>query len=396
MRNCLAGLCAALCLTAPVWPAPVVDLDAALEAVRQEIDRPGFSGAVVVLERGETRLAEVRGLADQSAGRRNTLETRFNIASVGKFLTGLAFASASETVAGPPDDFLDLPAGSLLPGDADLFDADVTAGDLMGHRTTIVSFGAADGAEQRMPGLRSNADVFELVREAQDVPVSRRRDGLAYNNSNAIVLGEIIAALHGQSYEAALRDLVLAPAGADNAVFARQGDADALGLALPYVDADFDMRAPMRPRGGGEAALPQTYPRLVETPLGSMISSAAGGLYISAPELAAVGRAALDGTLTKRDRLDRMCESLVLIPGRIFGHACGGVELAPGIERWGHNGGAPGINAELALYPQLDVVLVVLSNHNGRAGPVLAAFEAALVEQRTQERHSNGFIIRGE
>mgnify|MGYP001339801140 CR=1 FL=1 len=31
MRNCLAGLCAALCLTAPVWPAPVVDLDAALK-----------------------------------------------------------------------------------------------------------------------------------------------------------------------------------------------------------------------------------------------------------------------------------------------------------------------------------------------------------------------------
>lgn len=127
-----------------------------------------------------------------------------------------------------------------------------------------------------------------------------------------------------------------------------------------------------------------------------MISSAAGGLYISAPELAAVGRAALDGTLTQRDRLDRMCESLVPVPGRIFGYACGGAELAPGIERWGHNGGAPGISAELALYPQLDVVLVVLSNHNGRAGPVLAAFEAALVELRTQERHSNGFIIRGE
>tara|TARA_R110000868_G_scaffold235373_2_gene489285 strand:- start:4154 stop:5326 length:1173 start_codon:yes stop_codon:yes gene_type:complete len=383
-----AALAAAV-LLAPAVQAQSVDLDTALAAVREQVDMPGFSGSVVVLQDGVPIYAEARGMADAQSGRANTLETRFNIASVGKFLTALGYLRAAAE-AGIVD-----PAGlhpATLLGESDtLVTADLTMGDLMAHRTTAQSFFGAPDGETRTAAAQSNADIFVLVREAQAAPIARREDGLAYNNSNAIITGEIIARLTGESYEAAMQRLVFDPSGASSAAFARQAQAEALDLARPYLPEGYDPEVAMRRRPDGPT--PSDYPVLASDPLSGSISMAAGGLYISAGDLARIGAAALDGGLVSPDQLEMMCTSQVERYGLIFGMGCGGRVFGPGQRRWGHNGGAPGVNAELALFPDQNIVLAVVANHHMRATPVLEAFEAGLFGLG-QGGSENGFIVR--
>ncbi|MFY0638381.1 serine hydrolase domain-containing protein [Maricaulis maris] len=376
----------------PMAIAQSADLEAALAAVQESIDHPGFSGAITILVEGQPVLSEARGFADQDAGRANTLDTRFNIASVGKFLTAMTYVRTIRNQDPGGADFRDLEVRALLPEQAMAFSSDVTAGDLLAHRTRIESFMEAPGAMTRIVEAGSNDDVFEMVRAAQPVPIARRWDGLAYNNANAVVMGAAVARLTGLTYEDALDEIVLSPAGVNDASFARLADYRAENLALPYVEATFD--GTNERQSGAAQPLATVYPRRFESPLTLMTPSAAGGLYMTAPGLASVGAAALDGRVLERAELAQMCESILPIPGRILGYGCSGRELAPDVVRWGHGGGAPGVGAELAIYPDLDIVVAIVANHNGRATPVLAAFEAALVPQEARETEAGGFVIR--
>ena len=48
---------------------------------------------------------------------------------------------------------------------------------------------------------------------------------------------------------------------------------------------------------------------------------------------------------------------------------------------YGHNGGAPGINAEFSVFPDLGYTIVVLSNTDGGASPV-ASFARQMIVNR--------------
>ena len=391
-RKAFFGLGLAMALTGAAQ-AQQPDLDTAISTLRQEADRAGFSGAIVVLQGGQPIVEEYRGLADQESGRANGADTRFNIASIGKFITAMAYRAAADD-AGIVD-FAGVRPASFLPQYAELFDPQLSVGDLMYHRTTVESFILAPEAETRTIEADNNAEIFDLVVEAQDGPIEVRRDGLAYNNGNAIITGQVTAAMTGQSYEDVVQSLVFDPANASRATFTRLSQADALEIALPYVEEGFSAESMMRRRPGSEPVeLPTAYPRQYMTPLTEAVSMAAGGLYMSAMDLARIGASSIDGTVLTREQTAELCTSGMPVPGRIFGMGCGGRVLSPELTRWGHGGGAPGINSQLAIYPELDLVLVVLSNHNGRATPVVNAFEAALMPQDHTERNlSGGFVI---
>ena len=389
MKHLFCAAISAAALLCPNASAQSADLDAALDAARTEINAPGFSGAVVVLQDGVPVFSEARGQADQANSTPNTLDTRFNIASVGKFLTAIGYVRAANEHG--IEDFAEVHPAEWLGADDTLVTADLTMADLMAHRTTAVDFFEAPDSEARIEAARDNADILQVVRDAQQAPVERRLDGLAYNNANAVITGEVIARLTGQSYEAAMQRLVFEPAGLESAVFARQAQASDLDLARAYLPESFNPERHMRPQPGGP--VPANYPVLAENALTDSVSMAAGGLYISAPDLARLGAAVLDGTLMTRDELTALCTSQVTLPGIVFGLGCGGREYGPSQRRWGHNGGAPGVNAELAIFPDQNIVLAVVSNHQMRATPVLRAFETALFGLG-EEGGQGGFIVR--
>ena len=208
--------------------AQTADIDAAIEAARAEVMRPGFSGAVVVLQGGEPIYEAYEGLADQAAGREIGEQTRFNIASIGKFLTAVGYRSVAE--ANGVDDFAAVRPAEILADYPGLFDPELTVADLMRHSTTAESFFQAADGENRSVAAQDNRDIFEILADAQDGPIGPRHDGLQYNNSNAIVTAQIMAHFSGLTYEEAMQAYVFGPAGAASALFARLSQADELDL----------------------------------------------------------------------------------------------------------------------------------------------------------------------
>lgn len=364
------------------------DFDAGIATLEAEADAPGFSGAIVLMRDGEIVFEAYRGVANQDTGRAIDAETRFNVASAGKFITAMAYVQAAR--AGGMDPAA-LQAMDVFADDPGLFAEGVSVPALLAHAAQVDSFISDDPAViNAMDAARSNNDVFQLTRAAQSGPITRNPQGLAYSNAGFILVGEAIARISGQSYETYLTAEIFEPLGL-SPLFTRQAEAEAGNLALPYLPAGYDPEAGPRRRMPGEA-LPERYPDLAESPLGNMVSSAAGGLYISARDFAALGNAALAGEIIDAEDLAWMCTSVVPVPERIFGLGCGGRDLGEGRRRWGHNGGAPGVNAEFALYPDTGLVLVILSNHNMRASPVLTAFEGAYFG----DAGGGGFVVRGE
>ena len=369
MKNSVFVAISAALLLVSESTAQTSNLDAALEATREAINTPGFSGAVIILHNGEPVLEEVRGLADQVSGRENTLQTRFNIASIGKFITAAAYVRSIDQAR------FDQSPAELLPEDSEWLSPDLRVSDLLAHRTNVESYITAPDGERRLLATQSNADVFQLVRESQNDPVAPRFDGLAYNNSNAIITGQIISNLNDTSYEAAVEALIFTPAGASSAEFARLSQSTELDLSLPYVETGFDPESMQRPQPGQQ--LPSLYPVQAHSPLTNAMSSAAGGLYMSVPDLAQIGAATMDGRVLSLEELTIMCTSQLPVPRLILGLGCGGRDFGPGKQRWGHNGGAPGVNAELAIFPDQGLVVAIASNHNQRGTPILQAFETA-------------------
>jgi CubicO group peptidase (beta-lactamase class C family) len=106
------------------------DLVASLAAAQ------GFSGAVQVTLDGSVLLAEAFGEADRSAGIRNTVETRFGIASGTKFATALAAgALIDDGVLALEDRLVDV-LSTPLPG----VSAAVTIGHLLTHTSGVYDY----------------------------------------------------------------------------------------------------------------------------------------------------------------------------------------------------------------------------------------------------------------
>lgn len=78
----------------PAWPAETLeraDRAAALQRrIQDAFDHDRFSGVVLVARGNDVLLHTAGGLANRERGIPNTLDTRFNTASVGKMLTGFA------------------------------------------------------------------------------------------------------------------------------------------------------------------------------------------------------------------------------------------------------------------------------------------------------------------
>lgn len=99
-------------------------------------------------------------------------------------------------------------------------------------------------------------------------------------------------------------------------------------------------------------------------------ASPAGGAYATAADMARFFQALLVGKLIRPDTLRSFTgPQIVMAPAREdrpamhygFGFGNGSFEG----HRWfGHNGGAPGVNAEGGAFPDDDIIIVVMSNRD--------------------------------
>lgn len=322
----------------PAMPPPVTAdmsdeaFDTALDAYLTARTQAGeFSGVVLVEREGHRRFARGYGEADRTTHLANTPALRFDIGSINKSFTQVAVAQLIAAGRLKATDAI----GTLLPDYPNAEARVATVQQLLDHRGGIADLFGPQFDSTAKDTLRTNRDYFRLVapQPLTFAPGTSRR----YCNGCYVVLGEIIARVSGQAYEAYVTEHVFTPAGMTSTGFLRPGPGQ--GAAQGYTT-----------RGVAGAA-----PQVNSGMLGAG-GSAAGGAHSTAADLLAYVEA------LRADRLIARADA-----ARVLGDNGPGGQLAMA-------GGAPGLNALVHASP--GVVVIVLANmdppHAERLGDALA------------------------
>lgn len=195
------------------------DLDRLVAARAAEHD---FSGAVQVTLDGSTLVAAAFGEADRTAGTRNTVDTRFGIASGTKFATALVAGALIDDGLLALDDRLIDVVSIPLPG----VSADVTIGHLLTHTSGVYDYldedVVGDTDQFVLPlapsTLLTPRDYLPMLCAGPAKFEPGRR--FSYSNGGYVLLGLALEEASGRPFHALVEERVLARCGmADSGFF---------------------------------------------------------------------------------------------------------------------------------------------------------------------------------
>jgi len=320
----------------PQFAIPRMTLDAALAALTQRADEYAredkFSGTLLVARNGQVLLHNNWGLANRESKAPVTSDTQFRLGSINKMLTAVAVLQLIE--AGKLS--LDAPLALYLPEYPNKqLAAAVKVHHLLTHTGGTGDIFKPEYFERRLE-IRTHADYLTLfgARAVDFEPGTQDR----YSNYGYVLLGALIEKVSGVSYYDYVQQRIYAPAGMS-----------ATG-SLPESES-----VPNRAQGYTQDN-GNWVPNTDTLPYRGM---AAGGGYSTARDLMLFALALQDGRLISKQMLAQA--TTAHDKGLTYGYGFG-IEGSGKLRRYGHSGGAPGMNAALRIYPQLGYVLVGLSN----------------------------------
>jgi CubicO group peptidase (beta-lactamase class C family) len=309
--------------------AALIAVVAATPSLGQQVDaaasRSGFTGEVAVARHGKLVFARSYGLADRARRRKVTLDTAFNLASMGKMFTGVA---AAQLVQAGKLRFGER-VGKYLPGLPSALRS-ITIAQLLDHTSGLGDYFNDPGYDRLRPTLTSLGAYLPLVeRERPQFPPGSR---WAYSNSGFLLAGLVIEKASGERYDRYLARHIWRPAG------------------MTHTNCYSRLRLPSFAAIGYDGGVPNTT---TLPPNGT----SAGGCYSSARDLLRFAAALEAGTLVSPDLVKTITSRHVAAPGGGYGYGFG----IRGTTVW-HNGGAPGAGGELDINRKLGIVAVVLGN----------------------------------
>ena len=338
--------------------------DAVVTAMQQHLV-PGAAVGVIVGDREEHA---VFGIASTSSLRPVTPETRFQIGSVTKTVTGTGIWRLIDE--GSLD--LDAPLRTYLP-DLTLMDAEaaelVTVANLLDHS------GGWYGDEGFDTGSSDDALARYVADRVPELPqVFSPGQFFSYNNAGFSMLGRLIEVSTGTDYRTAIRQLVIDPLGMDDSTL----DHDEV-RARPYADGHQALVV------NGQLTLavatPLWLPRSVDS---------AGGIWSTTRNLVRYARFHMangvvpgPANILGPEALALMREPVIDVPGATtlqmgrdwFVQDLDGVRVAS------HGGDTVGQHADLVMIPEYGFAMTVLTNSQGGGAAVAAAaLDAALAE----------------
>jgi CubicO group peptidase (beta-lactamase class C family) len=336
---------------ADVPPPPKLKGAALASAIRERAERlvpqDRFSGAVLVARAGRAEAEGAWGLADRERKIANTLQTQFRFGSMGKMFTAVSvmqLVQAGRIV-------MKSPLGSYLTDypNRDIASA-VTLDNLLTHTGGTGDIFGPEFTAHRQE-LRDPKDYVALygARAPLFAPGARQQ----YSNYGFMLLGRIVEVVAGQSYDDYIAAHIFAPAGMnstgnapESAVLARRaiGYTGQPGHLVSNTDT-----LPYRgtPAGGGYSTVGDLH-RFADAFLAHQLLDEAHTRLLTTG-----GMMGPDGKLTPYDFGARTGE------GRTY---------------WGHNGGAPGMNGDLRMFPDTGQVVVVLANLDPPASSAMTNF----------------------
>ena len=321
----------------------VKDVDAQLSKLTADDQ---FSGAVLIAKDGKVLWQKAYGLANREAKTPNTLETRFRLGSMNKMFTSVAIAQLvqqgklkySDTLAHVLPDY---PNQEVA--------AKITVHQLLTHTSGLGDF-FGEEFRQKKDSLHDLKDYLPLFagKPLQYEP----GQGWAYSNAGFLVLGLIVEKVSGQSYYDYVQKHIYDVAGMKNSGSPARNEKVA-NLAIGYTrngdDGEDDPKAPLAPNTTG---LPWR-------------GSSAGGGDSTLGDLLAFARALQGNKLVNAELTKEITTGKARPPMAppTAKYAYGFSDALLGGRRVvGHNGGAPGMNAELDMHWDSGYTVVVLEN----------------------------------
>jgi CubicO group peptidase (beta-lactamase class C family) len=329
----------------PADAGPIARLtqDEALARLKTKLEEASatghFSGAVLVTRDGEPVFDYVSGQADRSKGVANTLKTKFRIGSMNKMFTAVSILQLVQ--AGRID--LSAPIGTYLKDypNKDLASR-VTVEHLLTHTGGTGDFFGPEFVERRLE-LCEHSDYVALFggRAVAFTPGER----FAYSNYGYQLLGAIIEAVSGQSYYDYVDENIYRPAG-----MVESGSLPE-SVNVPNRSIGYTTQVP----GGNGVLQPNTDTLPCR-------GTSAGGGYATVGDLIKFSQALADDKLLEpKMRAAAITRQIATGPSAGYGYGFAYNQIN-GTPAFGHGGGAPGMRAELMVFPELGYEIAIAAN----------------------------------
>ncbi len=190
----------ALLVSLPLTAAPSAkDLDAYIQPYLQWNT---FSGVILLAKGEEVLLQKAYGMANYEFNVRNTVDTRFRIASITKRFTHLIITKLAQEKKLSPDD----PISKWLP---DFPSADkITVSHLVSHRSGIRD---PERLRRLIPMSMTPDEAIAVIKEQplESVPGEK----YFYTTANYTLLAAILERVTGKNYADVVRETIYTPAG---------------------------------------------------------------------------------------------------------------------------------------------------------------------------------------
>jgi CubicO group peptidase (beta-lactamase class C family) len=330
----------------PAPPASDEEAAALLEHfVTTLADADVFSGAVLVARGDEVLLARAYGEASKDFAALNRVDTKFNLGSMNKMFTAVAIAQLVEQGRlrwdSPLSDFLpDFPTPEAA--------RTVRIHHLLTHTSGLGSYFNRSFQEGSRARWRTVEQTMELAQgdSLAFEPGSRWQ----YSNTGFLVLGRIIEVVTGQDYHDYVRTHIAARAGMENTDAYELDHVNpnlAVGYEKVFSDAGFEFRN-------------NIFQHVIR-------GGPAGGGYSTVEDLFRFARALRDGRLVRPETLALLTSPRPELNSPRYGYGFG-INADGSV---GHTGGFDGISSALAIFPDSDHTVVVLSNYGGASTRVM-------------------------
>lgn len=333
-----------------------------------------FSGAVLIRHGHADVFRRAYGFADRTWNIKNTTETRFRVASVGKLFTAAAVMQLIE--AGKLS--LETRVVELL----DLRETCIPAEITVYHLLSMTS-GIADWINEEAPDFDAvwaqfcrDHPLYLLRRDADYLPIFSRLEPYGppgerfrYSNAGFMLLGLSIEKVSGLPYFDYMRRNIFAPAGMSQTDFIDLDD------VTRNVAEGYDPVVEDGARTGWRK-------NMYSTTAGG---AADGGETSTVDDMVRFLRALREGKLCARESVTTMLTPKVdtgYTPGMMYGFGCFiALNEKSGILRWGHTGEESGVSCRLYHYPRHKLDVAVVGNQTSCAGKVFWDIHESILEE---------------
>ncbi|WP_257670867.1 serine hydrolase [Parapedobacter tibetensis] len=345
MKKSLFNLLIFCSITVKAQIGPIPEIEKSLTNYCQN---DNYSGVVLISKDKKILLEKAFGYAHLGFKVPNNLETKFNTASMGKMYTAIAIMQLREKAKLRLADKV----GEILPDYPNESVRDsITIEQLLTHTSGLKDFFNEKFEFKAKHTVRSLQDYFDFFKDEplKFTPGSK----FSYSNAGYIILGMIIEKLSGQNYYDYVKEHIYLPAGMENTdCYENDAAIENLAEGYRYLDGDNVWKTSNYSKGAK--------------------GSSAGGCYTTAHDLLKFVTALQNNTLISANSLALMISDERkngYVEGFEHGYGYGfSLNKFNKEDVYGHNGGAPGVSAELDIYKNSDYVVITLSNRGSLDG----------------------------